>query len=128
ICNLRTTEYLSATCESQSRPSATVKSGLSRISSTVYSPTRNDVASQLVRNWARRWMNDCISSSLAPAIALRTTVRNESTTTTPGLVAVTSLIISSSTTSKSFSNTTSARLIKRTALPNLDSSKKEYCC
>src|SRR5674476_909537 len=49
ICNFRTTEFLSANCESQMRPSAIVNSGLSRISSWTYSPTRNVVASQLVR-------------------------------------------------------------------------------
>ena len=128
ICNFRTTEFRSVTCESQKRPSATVNTGLSRISSGTYSPTRNVVASQLVRNWARRWMNDCISTSLAPAIALRTTVRKESTTTMPGLTAVTCLMISSSTAFKSCSSTTSLRLMKRMALPSLDSSKKEYCC
>ena len=46
-------------------------------------------------------MNDCISISLAPLTALRTTVRKESTTTMPGLAAVTCLVISSKTAFKS---------------------------
>ncbi|MEO6366124.1 MAG: VacJ family lipoprotein [Luteimonas sp.] len=46
----------------------------------------------------------------------------------PGLHAATSRMISSSTAPKSFSRTTSLRLMKRTALPSLAGSKKEYCC
>jgi len=45
------------------------------------------VVSQLLRNWASCWMNDCVSNSLTPPIALRTTVRKESTTTILGLAA-----------------------------------------
>ena len=128
ICIFLTTEFRSVTCQSQRRPSAMVKRGLSRISTSAYSPTRKVVASQLVRNCARRWMNNCISSSLALVMAFRTTVRKESTTTIPGWNEVTCLMISSSTAFRSCSITTSARLMKRTALPSLASSKKEYCC
>src|SRR6266481_6563154 len=50
ICSFRTTEFRSAACLSQKRPSATVKIGLSRISSSAYSPIRKVVACQLARN------------------------------------------------------------------------------
>src|SRR2546430_1085578 len=76
--NFRTTEFLSAICESQKMPSSMVKSGLSGISSSIYSPTRNVVASQLVRNWASRCMKDCTYTSPTSLLALRTSVRKES--------------------------------------------------
>jgi hypothetical protein len=49
ICSLRTMELRSTCCDSQKSPSATVKMGLSRVSSSSYSPTRNVVACQLAR-------------------------------------------------------------------------------
>src|ERR1035438_9767599 len=51
-------------------------------------------------------MKDCSSTSVVPPCAFRTTVRKESTTTTPGLAFSTSFVISSKTASRSFSNTT----------------------
>ncbi len=128
ICSLRTTELRSVTCESHRMPSTMVKSGLSRISSWTYSPTRKVVASELVRNWDRRWMNDCTSKSPTALAALRARVRKESTTTTPALAVVTCAMISSNTAFRSFSNTRSERLMKRTAAPTLESSKNENCC
>src|SRR6202050_1938566 len=46
----------------------------------------------------------------------------------PGLAFSTSFVISSKTASRSFSNTTWLKLIKRTALFNLAWSKNVYCC
>src|SRR5664279_676704 len=68
-------------------------------------------------------MKDCSSTSVVPPSAFRTTVRKESTTTTPGLAFSTSFVISSKTASRSFSNTTWLKLIKRTAVFNLAWSK-----
>lgn len=87
VWSLRTPESCSATCKSQKSPSATVKSGLSRISAGAYSPTRKVAACQLVRNCARRWMKDCISNSQFVVTAFRTPVRREATITRPGWVA-----------------------------------------
>jgi DNA-binding NtrC family response regulator len=61
-------------------------------------------------------MKDCSSTSVVPPSAFRTTVRKESTTTTPGLAFSTSFVISSKTAPRSFSNTTWLKLIKRTAV------------
>src|SRR5664279_1869060 len=73
-------------------------------------------------------MKDCSSTSVVPPSAFRTTVRKESTTTTPGPAFSTSFVISSKTASKSFSNTTWLKFIKRTELFNLAWSKNVYCC
>ncbi len=45
-------------------------------------------------------MKDCSSTSVVPPSAFRTTVRKESTTTTPGLAFSTSFVISSRTASR----------------------------
>ena len=127
-CSFRTIEFRSTCWYSQKRPSATVNTGLSRISPSVYSPIRNVVACQLVRCRASRWTNPWSSASPVPPAAFRTTVRNESTTTTPGLAASTSLTISSSTASRSFSSTTWLRLTNRTAVFSLAGSKNRNCC
>ena len=127
-CNFRTIEFCSTCCESQKSPSATVKTGLSRISSITYSPIRNVVACQLVRCRASCWMNAWSSSWGASALARRATVRNESTMTNAGLVASTSLTIAPRTAPRSPSSTNLLRLMKRTEVFSLSWSKKLYCC
>ncbi len=62
------------------------------------------------------------------AAASRTTVRNESTTTTPGLAASTSFTMPARTASRSISNTTRLRFTNRTAVFNLVGSKNLNCC
>ena len=76
-----------------------VKIGLQSASRSSYSPIKNVVASQLVRCRLRRSTKLC--SFISPAsIDLRTTARNESTNTSLGLVASTSLMIAPSTDSR----------------------------
>ena len=119
-CSFRTIEFRSTCWYSQKRPSATVNTGLSRISPSAYSPIRKVVACQLVRWRASRWTNPCSSDLAVRAAGLaRTTVRNESTTTTPGLAASTSLTISVEDRVQVLSSTTWLRLTNRTAVFDL---------
>ena len=69
-CSFRTIEFRSTCWYSQNSPSATVKTGLSRISPSAYSPIRNVVACQLVRWRASRWTKPWSSISPVPACGL----------------------------------------------------------
>ena len=69
-CSFRTIEFRSTCWYSQKSPSATVKTGLSRISPSAYSPIRKVVACQLVRCRASRWTNPWSSDRRPPPLAL----------------------------------------------------------
>ena len=91
-CSFRTTELRSVAWDSHRIPSATGDTGW--YSDRSYSPTRKLVTSQLARCSASNWMKLCSApSSVGPANADRTTVRNESTTTIPGSMRSTSAVI-----------------------------------
>ena len=98
--SLRTTELRSRACDSQRMPSATVKIGVLCISSSLYSPTRNDVVCQLVR-CMRELLQKVLQLELAARSAQqpceRSTLRNESTITMAGLTSVTCWTMVSST-------------------------------
>ena len=84
-CNFRTTEFRSVTCDSQNRPSATVNTGLSRISAVAVladQEGRRLPAGQVQRQPLDEALHVHLRPSSAPC---RTTVRKESTTTTAGL-------------------------------------------
>ncbi len=85
ISILRTIELRWTLWRSQIRPSATVNTGLASVS-LKYSPTRKVVACQLVISMPSCCTNSCRLVFGLPACSLaKTTERNESTKTSPGL-------------------------------------------
>ena len=128
ISNLRTMELRWTLWRSQIRPSATVNTGLASVS-LKYSPTRKVVACQLVISMPNCWTNSCrLVFGLSALSLAKTTERNESTKTSPGLWAATSSTMRLSTRSRSPLMASSDRQTKRTLWLMASASKKSNCC